>query len=68
MNIPASILNQFVDVNEIDETIWVGMGNDEVVKFAFNRSPGEFWMQTKNSKGFGKSEALIHSISNIIPC
>ena len=25
MNIPASVLNQFVDVNEIDETIRVEM-------------------------------------------
>ena len=53
MNTPASVLNQFVDVNEIVKTIQMEMldGNDKDVEFAFNRSPWEFWMQTKSSKG-----------------
>ena len=29
------------------------MVSEEDVKFAFNRSPGEFWVQTKSSKGIG---------------
>ena len=62
MDIPAWVINPFINISEVDETIqeeMIDVQNDEELKPAFKRSVGEFWLQPKIQKDYSSIWAKV---------